>query len=123
MTFLLGRTVGFDRDRAFYPVILIVIAWYYVLFAVMGGSTRAIISESVVMTIFVVTAIVGFKLSEWIVALGIAGHGVFDSIHGSLISNPGMPRWWPAFCGTIDIAIAAGLVWLILHGRRSADAK
>lgn len=115
--------MGFDRDRAFYPVILIVIAWYYVLFAVMGGSTRAIVSESVVMTIFVITAIVGFKLSEWIVALGIGGHGVFDAIHGSLISNPGMPQWWPAFCGTIDIAIAAGLVWLILQGRRSADAN
>ena len=29
---------GFDRDRAFYPTILIVIASYYSLFAVMGAS-------------------------------------------------------------------------------------
>jgi biotin transporter BioY len=28
----LARFVGFDRDRAFYPTVLIVIASYYVLF-------------------------------------------------------------------------------------------
>jgi hypothetical protein len=30
--------IGFDRERAFYPTGLIVIAAYYVLFAAMGGS-------------------------------------------------------------------------------------
>jgi hypothetical protein len=28
---LLARRVGFDRDRSFYPTVLIVIASYYVL--------------------------------------------------------------------------------------------
>ena len=32
-----ARVVGFDRDRAFYPTVMIVIAAYYVLFAVMSG--------------------------------------------------------------------------------------
>jgi hypothetical protein len=32
--------VGFDRDRSFYPTVLIIIASYYVLFAVMGASRR-----------------------------------------------------------------------------------
>ena len=32
--------VGFDRDRSFYPTVLIIIASYYVLFAVMGASGR-----------------------------------------------------------------------------------
>ena len=36
-----ARLVGFDRDRSFYPVVLIVIASYYVLFAVMGDRTGA----------------------------------------------------------------------------------
>ena len=35
---LFARWVGFDRDRAFYPTVLIVIASYYVLFAAMIGS-------------------------------------------------------------------------------------
>ena len=33
-----ARYVGFDRDRAFYPTVMIVIASYYVLFAAMSGS-------------------------------------------------------------------------------------
>jgi hypothetical protein len=40
---LLARSVGFDRDRAFYPTVLIVIASYYVLFAAMRfGSNGAL---------------------------------------------------------------------------------
>jgi len=35
--------IGLSKDRAFYPTMLIVIASYYVLFAVMGGSRRAVL--------------------------------------------------------------------------------
>jgi hypothetical protein len=41
-----STAVGLDRDRAFYPTILIVIASYYALFAVMGESTHALIVEA-----------------------------------------------------------------------------
>ena len=34
---VLARGIGFDRDRAFYPTVLIVIASYYVLFAALTG--------------------------------------------------------------------------------------
>ena len=47
-----ARWVGFDRDRAFYPTVLIVIASYYVLFAVMSGSVETVLLESIVMTIW-----------------------------------------------------------------------
>jgi hypothetical protein len=43
----LATIVGFDRDRAFYPTLTIVIASYYGLFAIMGGSTRALMQESI----------------------------------------------------------------------------
>jgi len=43
----LAVAIGFDRDRAFYPTVLIVIATYYVLFAAMGASARALIMEIV----------------------------------------------------------------------------
>jgi hypothetical protein len=36
---------GFDRERVFYPVLRTVIATYYVLFAVMGGSAPALTAE------------------------------------------------------------------------------
>jgi hypothetical protein len=41
-----ARVTGFDRDRAFYPAMAIVIASYYVLFAVMSGSTHALVVEA-----------------------------------------------------------------------------
>jgi hypothetical protein len=44
----LGTVVGLDRDRAFYPTVMVVIASYYVLFAVMGGSTQALLIEAAV---------------------------------------------------------------------------
>jgi hypothetical protein len=104
---IFARPVGFDRDRAFYPTVLVVIAWYYVLFAVMGGSTRALVVESLVMIAFTALAVAGFKRNVWLAVGGIAAHGVFDFFHGSIVNNPGVPEWWPAFCMTIDIGIAA----------------
>ena len=58
-----ATAIGFDRERAFYPTVLIVIASYYVLFAVMGGSSRALFVEIIVATGFLVFAVIGFKRS------------------------------------------------------------
>ncbi|MGB8476799.1 MAG: hypothetical protein WCE61_22185 [Candidatus Acidiferrum sp.] len=43
-----ATSIGFDRERAFYPTVLIVIASYYVLFAVMGASGRTLVIEILV---------------------------------------------------------------------------
>lgn len=75
---LLATFVGFDRDRAFYPTVLNVIASYYALFAVMGGSAQALIVESVVMAGFLLISILGFKGSLWLVVAGLSAHGLFD---------------------------------------------
>jgi hypothetical protein len=56
-----ARLVGLDRDRAFYPTVVIVVAHYYVLFAVMGGTTHALLIELGVMAAFLVVAVAGFK--------------------------------------------------------------
>lgn len=55
----LGKFTRFDHDRSFYFTILVVIASYYVLFAVMGGSGHALIWELVVAAAFSTIAIVG----------------------------------------------------------------
>lgn len=117
-----AQAVGFDRDRAFYPTVLIVVASYYVLFAVMGGSTPALVIELVVMSAFVVMAVVGFKRNLWLAVAGIAAHGVMDFfLHGRIVENAGMPTWWPAFCGSVDIVIPVCLVWLSSTGRWLAE--
>ena len=107
-----ARLAGLDRDRAFYPTVLIVVASYYVLFAVMGGSPRALAGELMVMGLFVALAVGGFKWGSWVVAAGLAGHGIFDFVHASVVSNPGVPEFWPAFCGTYDVTAGVLLAYI-----------
>jgi len=112
-----ATAVRLDRDRAFYPTVMIVIASLYALFAVMGASTRALVLESLVGAAFVLAAVSGFRSSLWVVVAALAAHGIFDLVHGAAISNPGVPSWWPEFCLTYDITAAAYLAWL-LRSRR-----
>lgn len=117
---LLGRYAGFDRDRAFYPTVLIVTASYYVLFAVIGGSAHAVVLESAVMVMFALAAVAGFKSSGWIVVAALAGHAVFDALRGHALENSGVPVWWPAFCLAFDVGAAACLAWIL---RRASAAN
>lgn len=113
----LAAVVGFDRDRAFYPTVMIVIAAYYVLFAVMAGSGRILVLEIAVASAFLLLAIIGYKTSLWFVALALVGHGVFDILHHALFENPGVPHWWPGFCLVFD-AIFGGILAVQLWTQR-----
>jgi len=113
--------LGLDRDRAFYPTVMIVIASYYVLFAVMGGSDHALGVETAIITVFLAASIVGFKYSLWSVVAALAAHGIFDAFHDQLIANPGVPVWWPQFCLAYDV-VAAGYLACLLF-RRGVAAR
>ena len=84
----LAIVIGLDRDRAFYPTVLIVIASYYVLFAAMAAPGRTIAIEIAVASGFLLLAVIGYKKSLWLVAVAIVGHGVFDLVHHFFIENP-----------------------------------
>src|SRR3954451_15268664 len=112
---LFARRVGFDRDRAFYPTVLIVIASYYVLFAAMIGSIGTLLLESLVMTLFVIAAVAGFKGIPWIIVGALAAHGVQDAVHGHIVANAGVPAWWPAWCLAYDLGAAGALTWLLMR--------
>ena len=114
---LMATTVGLDRDRAFYPTVMMVIALLYTLFAVMGASTHALVIELLAGSAFLVAALLGFKSSLWVVAVALAAHGIFDLVHGRIISNPGVPSFWPQFCGSYDVVAAAYLAWLLKSRR------
>jgi hypothetical protein len=116
-----GTLVRLDRERAFYPTVLIVVASYYALFAVMGGSGRALLLEVLVLAGFLVVSAVGFRGSLWLVVAGLAGHGALDAVHGLLITDPGVPAWWPPFCLGYDVVAAGYLAWLLW--RRTVPAR
>jgi hypothetical protein len=103
---------GLDRGRVFYPTVAMVVASYYILFAVMGASGRTLGMEIAVAVGFSFLAVLGFKRNFWLVAVALAGHGVFDSVHHLFIDNPGVPHWWPGFCLAFDGTAGA---WLALR--------
>ncbi len=72
----LATVIGFDRERAFYPTVLIVIASYYVLFAAMGASSRTLIIETVASG-FLLVAVLGLGRNFWFVVAALVGHGGF----------------------------------------------
>jgi hypothetical protein len=117
-----GTVLGLDRERSFYPLVTIVVASYYALFAVMGASMHALALESLVGAAFLAAAAAGFRRSLWIVVIALAGHGLFDLAHAAVLSNPGVPSWWPEFCLTYDLSAAAYLAWLLKSGRVRAVA-
>lgn len=114
---------GFDKDRAFYPTVLAVIASYYVLFAVMGGSIETVLVELAVMSVFIGVAVLGFKRNLWFVVAALLVHGIFDFVHGHFVSNPGVPIWWPMFCLAYDFAAAVYLSWLLHQSRVAMNAR
>jgi Protein of unknown function (DUF3703) len=108
---LLTSRVGLDRDRALYPVMLIVVASYYDLFAVMGGGA-ALVAELGASAIFVLAALFGFRTNLWVVVVAVVGHGVQDA---------GVPDWWPMFCASIDVVIGLHLAWRLYSGKIAAS--
>lgn len=116
---LFGTMVGFDRERGFYPVVLIVIATLYLLFAAMANSTGSLVAEAIPALVFVAMAVLGFWKTPWFVVAGLALHGVFDFFHHAVIENPGVPVWWPSWCLAYDVVAAAYLATLILIRRTS----
>jgi hypothetical protein len=113
---------GFERDRSAYPLMSLVVASYYDLFAVMGGSS-ALFIEIGVSVGFAVAAVIGFKTNLWIVVAALVGHGLLDWHHDQLIDHAGVPTWWPMFCLSFDAAAGAYLAWRLLSKKVETNAS
>ena len=110
----LGKFTRFDEERSFYSTVLIIIASYYVLFAVLGGSGHALVWELVIAVAFSAVAIVGALFLPTLVGTGIIAHGLFDLVHDVVIENSGVPTWWPSFCASIDVLLG---LWVMILAR------
>jgi hypothetical protein len=117
----LGVVAGFERDRAFYPVMLIVIASYYDLFAVIGGDKGVLGIEIVISLGFAALAVLGFRVNLWLTVAGLLGHAGLDFGHGHVVTNPGLPTWWPVFCATFDAVAGLYLLWALAFKRIGAS--
>ena len=108
---LLAIKTGFDKDSSSYPVLLIVIAFYYVLFAFQANDTNEIIFEVIIAFLFSVIAIFGHHRNLKIVGIALILHGIYDLFQGDIVYSTNPPQWWPMFCLGVDVTIGIWVFW------------
>lgn len=113
-----AAVLGMDRERVFYPAVVMTVASYYLAFAVVDGRGEVMLFEVAIATVFIVAAVLGFKRNPWIAVVALGGHGVMDAFHHQLVHNSGVPRSWPGFCMTFDVAAAVFVALLTLARAR-----
>ena len=111
-----GATIGVLRansiasDRATGPILLAAIALFYPVFAVEPETGAEVAMPVAIALGFLGVAVLGHARDLWIVALAIAGHGLFDLAAHALSDGPA-PRWWGPFCAGFDVVLGA---WLLI---------
>ena len=95
-----------------YALSLPLIAAVYIGFAVADGRAHVLAVETVVASVFVVTAAAALSVSPWLIVAGLAGHGVKDAWQHRTQFVAGT-RWWPPFCAAVDV-VAAALISLAI---------
>ena len=116
--------LGMDRERVFYPAVVIAVASYYLAFAVVDGRSGVMLSEVAIAAVFIAGAVAGFKYSPWIAVVALAGHSVMDGFHHHLVHNTGVPQAWPGFCMTFDVSAAAFVALVMLvRGRGQREPQ
>jgi hypothetical protein len=115
--------LGMDRERVFYPAVVMAVASYYLAFAVVDGRNGVMLSEMAIAAVFIAGAVAGFKVSPWIAVVALAGHGVMDGFHRHLVHNTGVPEVWPGFCMTFDVTAGAFVALLMLARARGGRAQ
>ena len=98
-----------------YALGLAAIAFVYIGFAVADGRRRVIAVESVVAMAFVVVAAAGVTGPAWLLALGLAAHGLKDAWQQRSQYVSGT-RWWPPFCAAVDWVVASAIGIEIVAG-------
>jgi hypothetical protein len=100
---LLSRGTAFGM----LAILLGVIASVYVGFALNDGRLRVLQLEYVGVVLFTVLAVAALaRASSVILALGYAGHGLWDLIHHRRGVDIAMPWWYVPFCVGYDFVVA-----------------
>jgi hypothetical protein len=118
-----AAALGMDRERVFYPAVVMAVASYYLAFAVGDGRSGVMLAEVAIAAVFIVAAVVGFKHNPWIAVVALGAHGVLDTFHHQLVHNTGVPGAWPGFCASFDVTAAALVALVMLARTRGARGQ
>jgi len=130
---LVGATVGvliitcarFIRaEHWLYSLGLLSLPSIYAFFALQAGEQTVGVKEMIYGVPFVVAGLVfafaSVRHSAVVVGAFWLLHGLYDLAHSQLITNTGVPGWYPIFCFAVDAVIGLYLLWL---SRRVRDAN
>ncbi len=114
LTIVLARVIR--GQHWVYSLGLLVLPGLYAFFALQAGEQAVGVKEMIYGVPFVVVglvfAFVGVRQSAVVVGAFWILHGLYDLTHNQLITNPGVPGWYPVFCFSVDVVVGAYLLWL-----------
>ena len=103
---------------------LLTLPGIYAFFALRAGEQTVGVREMIYGIPYVVAglvfALIGVRSSAVVVGVFWLLHGLYDLAHSQLITNTGVPGWYPIFCFVVDAVIGLYLLWL---SRRVPDAN
>ncbi len=122
LTIVVARLIR--GERWLYSLGLLVLPGLYASFALQAGEQAVGVREMIYGVPFVVAglvfAFVSVRRSAVLVGIFWLLHGLYDLVHSQLITNAGVPVWYPVFCFVVDAVIGSYLLWL---SRRVPDAN
>lgn len=120
-------TIAFARairgQHWVYSIGLLTLPSLYASFALRAGEQVVALKEMIYGVPFLVAGVVFAALSVRHSAILVGAlwilHGLYDLTHSQLITNVGVPGWYPVWCFSVDVVIGAYLLWL---SRRISNA-
>ena len=114
LTIVVARLIR--GQRWFYAIGLLTLPSLYAFFALQAGEQAVGVKEMIYGIPFVVAglvfAFVSIRQSAVVVGAFWILHGLYDLMHSRLITNAGVPGWYPVWCFSVDAVIGAYLIWL-----------
>lgn len=122
LTIVLARIIR--GQRWLYSLGLLTLPSLYAFFALQAGEQAVGVKEMIYGVPFVVVglvfAFVSVRQSAVVVGAFWILHGLYDLTHSQIITNAGVPGWYPVFCFSVDVVIGAYLLGL---SRRISNAN
>ena len=119
------RARRLERTRWVYPALLATFPVYYLVFAIYASDHSALLGEFAAGAVFFAVSFIAYKFRSFatllVLAIGYLAHGAYDFFHDQLLSNSGVPSWWPEFCGSVDAVIGGYLVFFAFVFRGEAS--
>jgi hypothetical protein len=108
---IIARRSGTNGEKEIYAAGLFIAALIYVGFATIGGASFGwSVIELAGLVVFTLLAVLGLKLSIWLLAAGWALHCLWDALLHLTRHAAFVPDWYPVICLGFDLILAAYIV-------------